>query len=345
MPVFQFSKVLGVGRGIKAFLNLEGGFTRGAVPGNARRKGWIPELEAAMKQIEKQRRMLEKKERENARLKAKLSGNLGPAERASRTVGEPGTLPDFIIIGGQRCGTSFCYRRLLSWHPCVEPAVTKKEVHYFDLHFEEGVDWYRSNFPPPTWQEGRRVLTGEASPDYLFHPHAARRAATVVPQARLIALLRNPVERAYSSYYLQRRQGHETLPSFEEAIEAEQDRLRGEKEKMLADESYDSYNRRHFSYLSQGIYVDQLQEWHKFFDRDQILVLKSEDLYDRTPDVLTLILEFLHLPDWQPELSRLSKEPETRYSQMNPATRQQLVDYFELHNRRLYEYLGVDFGW
>lgn len=351
MPVFQFNKVVGIGRGIKAFLNLEGGFTRGAVPDNDLRREQIPELKAAMKQIEKQRRMLEIKERENTRLKAKLSGSLGSAgsrpegQGASRAAGESeaGALPDFIVIGGQRCGSSFCYRRLLSWHPYVEPAV-RKEVHYFDLYFDEGVDWYRSNFPPPARKEEGRVLTGEASPDYLFHPHVPRRAAEVVPGARLIALLRNPVDRAYSAYYLQTRQGRETL-SFEGAIEAEEDRLQGEKDRMLADESYESPNRRYFSYQTMGIYVDQLREWHKFFDRDQVLVLKSEDLYDRTPETLKLIQNFLDLPEWQPELSALSKDPETRYSPMNPATRQRLEDYFEPHNQRLYEYLGVDFGW
>lgn len=352
MPIFRFNRAVGIGRGVKAFLSLEGGVTRGAVPRNNRRRKQASKLKAATKQIEKQRRMLEKKERKISQLKMLLSATDNSARSSperrtsSRTAGESeaGALPDFIIIGAQKCGTSYLYR-LLGQHTYVEPA-NIKEVHYFDLFFEEGVDWYRSNFPPPAWKNGQRIITGEASPYYLYHPHAARRAAAVVPWTRLIVLLRNPVDRAYSHYNHQVRAENETL-SFDEAVEAEQDRLRGERDKMLVDERYVSLNDRRFSYLSRGVYVDQVQEWHKFFTKDQVLVLKSEDLFDYTQDTLSSVLDFLHLPDWHPEPSKLSKPPRKkgRYAPMNSATRQRLKDYFEPHNRRLYEYLGMDFGW
>ena len=252
-----------------------------------------------------------------------------------------GALPDFIIIGAQRCGTSFLYDRLCE-HPYVERAATK-EVHYFDRKFDKGTDWYKSCFPPPAQKEGRRVITGEASPYYLYYPHAAGRAAKVVPQAKLIALLRNPVDRAYSNYQLQTRLGREPL-SFEEAIEAEEDRLRGEEDRMLADESYVSVNHQRFSYLSRGIYVDQLQEWHKFFKKEQVLILKSEDFFSYTLDTLKLISDFLNLPDWWDPRS-LEPHRQNDYAHMNPVTRERLTSYFEPHNRRLYTYLGIDFGW
>ncbi len=91
--------------------------------------------------------------------------------------------------------------------------------------------------------------------------------------------------------------------------------------------------------------MDQLLRWSKFYSKEQMLVLKSEDLYERTPDTLKLIQDFLHLPHWQPEPRALTKKSKNKYPRMNPATRQQLEDYFEPHNRRLYEYLGVDLGW
>lgn len=247
-----------------------------------------------------------------------------------------GALPDFVIVGAQRCGTTFLYD-LLSRHPRVEPA-TKKEVHYFDLHYGRGIGWYRSHFP----RVGRGSVTGESSPYYLFHPHAAARMAAAIPGARLIALLRDPVERAYSGYHHEVRRGNENL-GFEEALEAEESRLRGEKERMLADESYASPNHQRFSYLSRGIYVDQLMHWSKFFPRDQMLVLKSEDLFDHLPEALGRVLAFLGLPHWVPESSDAGREG--GYPPMNPATRRRLRDHFEPHNRRLYEYLGVDFGW
>ena len=334
MPAFRFSKAFKATREIKAFLNLECGVTRGTVPD-------IKQLQSALEQIEKQRQLLGKQNQEITRLKMKLS-TVDESATGGREVstGGTGTLPDFLIIGGQKCGTTFLYH-LLCQHPYVEPATTK-EVHFFDTNFAEGVQWYRSHFSTPTQKDGRRMLTGESSPYYIYHPHAARRAAKVVPQARLIALLRNPVDRAYSDYNHKFREAREHL-SFEDAIEAEEERLRGEKDKLLADESYHSPKYRRYSYLSRGIYVDQLLEWEKHFDRDQLLVLKSEDFFEIPQESFERALGFLGLPHWETGASGQRNEGE--YDQMSFDTRRRLEAYFEPHNRRLYEYLGVDLGW
>jgi hypothetical protein len=116
---------------------------------------------------------------------------------------------------------------------------------------------------------------------------------------------------------------------------------------MPNDEHYTSFNYRHFSYLSRGVYVDQLLRWSEFFGQDQMLVLKSEDFYEHTPETLKVIQHFLDLPDWQPEprMFQIKPKRQNRYPEMNPATRRRLEEYFEPYNRRLYEYLGVDFGW
>jgi hypothetical protein len=256
--------------------------------------------------------------------------------------GSATALPDFIVIGAQKGGTTFFYNRLTKRHPYVEGAA-KKEVHFFSRHFDRGVGWYMSHFPTPTRRNGRWVLTGEASPYYLYHPHAARRAAEVVPHAKLIVLLRNPVDRAYSHYNHQVKIGHETLTSFEEAIEAEERRLRGEKEKMLTDENYVSLSYPRFSYLSRGVYVDQLKEWHRYFDEEQLLVLKSEDLFQRTQVTFRRAQRFLGLPCNEIEFK--PRKGEDRYARMDPLTRKKLEIYFEPHNQRLYDYLGVDFDW
>jgi hypothetical protein len=96
--------------------------------------------------------------------------------------------------------------------------------------------------------------------------------------------------------------------------------------------------------LRWGTYVDHLLRWSKFFNGEQLLVLKSEDFYDHTLETLKLTQDFLHLPHWQPEPSMLSK-PQNTYPKMSPVVRQRLEDFFEPYNQRLYEYLGVDFGW
>jgi hypothetical protein len=252
-----------------------------------------------------------------------------------------GTMPDFVIIGAQKCGTTFLYH-LLGQHPYVALGA-KKEVHYFDHHFSnKGSGWYRSHFPSPMWKGGRRSITGESTPYYLFHPHAAWRMARVVPGARLIVLLRNPVDRAYSHYHQEARRGYELL-TFEEAIEAEEARLRGERDRMLADGHYASFNHQYFSYLTRGLYVDQLTEWSRFYDDEQMLVLKSEDLFAQPSDALGSVLDFLGLPGYEP--ADLDPCLEGHYPPMDPATRRRLEDFFEPHNQRLYEYLGVDFGW
>ncbi len=346
MPIYRFNTAFKVARGAKAFVNLQGGITRGTLP-HVEQEARAQRLKDSEEQTERLRQRLREKKREIARLKEISSADVSAGTSRGTGTSSPdgeGTLPDFVIIGGKKCGTTFLYH-LLSRHPHVAPA-TKKEVHYFDTRFDKGTDWYRSNFPAPAEKEGRRVITGEASPFYLYHPHAARRAAETVPQAKLIALLRDPVDRAYSDYHHKARRGHEPL-TFEQAIEAEADRMRGEKEKMLANESYRGRNFRAFSYLSRGIYVDQLMVWREFFDVNQILILKSEDMFEDTPETLKRVLDFLELPTWKPDFPTTTEtRNEGGYSvPISPATRQRLREYFEPHNQRLYEYLGMDFGW
>ena len=257
-----------------------------------------------------------------------------------------GALPDFLIIGAMKSGTTFLYN-LLSLHPLVEPAASK-ELHYFDSLIEqESIEWYRGCFPQPRVVKGRRTITGEASPSYLSHPLVPERAARVVPEARLIALLRNPVDRAYSHYQQLARKGRGPR-TFEEAIGAAKVRPPGKIDGGSEHEDRGNLDER-CAYLSRSIYVDQLLRWSRFFGGEQLLVLKSEDFYERTPENLKIVLGFLGLPDWEPEaLERVPKKRNKGKSydqEMDPATRRRLEKYFEPHNKKLYEHLGVDFGW
>jgi len=128
-----------------------------------------------------------------------LSKQLRTAKASIEGKPQTGSLPDFVIIGAPKCGTTILYH-LLTKHPHVEPAAFK-EPHYFDRLFDKGTEWYRQCFPPSRQKDGQRTITGEATPGYLFHPHAPKRMARVIPEARLIALLRNPVDRTYSDYH------------------------------------------------------------------------------------------------------------------------------------------------
>ena len=269
------------------------------------------------------------------------------AAKGQRTVA--GALPDFLIIGEKKCGTSYLYH-LLGQHPLVEPAASK-ELHFFDVHFDEGIEWYRRCFPQQGRRDGRRTITGEATP-YMSHPITPKRVAEVVPEARLIALLRNPVNRAYSDYQQMVRKGRETR-KFEEIIGvALKARSPGEGGNTPKRKSRGDLDERR-GLLSRSVYVNQLSRWSKFFAEEQMLVLKSEDFFENPHDTLKRVFSFLDLPEWEPEASEIRKQRKVRdkrnaggyEGEIDPVTRRRLEEYFEPHNKRLYDFLGVDFGW
>jgi hypothetical protein len=261
-------------------------------------------------------------------------------------------LPDFLIIGTQRGGTTALYHYIKT-HPCIEPA-TATEIHFFDKRFSKALGWYRGHFPTRIAKyyaeclRGRPFVTGEASSSYLFHPHAPKRVAKVIPHVKLIVLLRNPVDRAYSQYFHAVELGHETHATFEQAIEGEEGRTAREREKLLQDEHYYSSAYKHLSYLTRGIYVDQLRAWMDIFPREQFLILKSEEFYADPLAAFKQVAAFLNLPQAEPRIKKQAYkqyEHNTYSSQMDPALRKRLSEYFEPHNARLYEFLGIDFGW
>jgi hypothetical protein len=248
-------------------------------------------------------------------------------------------LPDFVIVGTMKGGTTSMFQ-YLSQHPQINPPF-RKEIKFFDIHFPKGLMWYRAHYP--LWAKmSDGALTGEATPYYIFHPLAARRMAETLPDAKLIFMLRNPVDRAYSHYSHIHRVGREPL-SFEDAIAAEPDRLAGEAEKIMADPNYSTFTHVHYSYLSRGRYVEQMPRWLDLFPRERILILPSEDLSAEPAATFQKVLEFLELKSWQPE--RFSIFKQGSYEQMPAATRQKLVDYFRPYNQQLYDLLGMKFDW
>ena len=197
--------------------------------------------------------------------------------------------PTFVILGAQKAGTSTLFRPLAR-HPSVQAAATK-EVHYFDLHFCRGPRWYAAHFPLRT---PGVAITGEASPYYLFHPHVPVRMRKHLPDARLIVLLRNPVDCAYSHYHHNRRKGRESL-TFADAVAAESERTAGERERMLRDPSYNSFAHQHYTYVQRGHYSEQLDAFTDQFPREQLLVVRSECFFENPSKVWAATLDFLRL--------------------------------------------------
>lgn len=264
----------------------------------------------------------------------------------ARLTGSLRVLPDYLVIGTQRGGTTSLYKYLVR-HPGHAHALTK-ELRFFDLNYARGLDWYRSCFPAKPYRRfvkltrGHDLRVGEASPDYVFHPHADRRIANDLPWARFVLLLRNPADRAHSHYWHQFKRGHETL-AFEGAIEREPERLAGERDRMERDPSYVSYEYHHHSYLLRGHYAEQLERWMTLFPRERFLVEASEDFYRDPHRVCQRVLEFLGLPGRS--LGPYEVFNAFSSGSLDPETRRRLVEYFRPHNRRLYDLLGRDLGW
>jgi len=163
-----------------------------------------------------------------------------------------------------------------------------------------------------------------------------------LPHVKLIAILRNPIDRAYSHYQHGVRRGREHL-SFEDSIQQETDRLQEETEKLLQIDNYKSFNHFHFSYLSRGRYVEQLKRWWQYFPKEQLLLIKSEDFFEHPTAVIKKVLIFLGISDLNWEVQSKKRYQKADYGKMNSSTRQYLSEYFAPYNQELYELTGLRF--
>jgi hypothetical protein len=237
--------------------------------------------------------------------------------------------PDFVIIGAQRAGTT----SLMQWivaQPTVRGARTK-ELHYFDLSYAKGQRWYRSNFP----LRHRGQVTGESTPYMLYHPLSPERAASdLPPTTRFIALLRDPVQRALSQYWLNRRRQHET-ETFPVAIESEQERLTGQEAVVLRGQRSLAHQR--FSYAARGQYAEQLERWYTHVGRDRILVVQSELLFTSN-DTANSVLDWLGLA--ASDLPFPKGNAADRLEAADPDVMARLHRHFDPYNQQLEDLLG-----
>lgn len=249
-------------------------------------------------------------------------------------------LPNCLVIGTQKGGTSSLFENLLQ-HPGVRGA-SRKEVHYFDLYHHYGPDWYRAFFLPTADKQLSPVLL-EATPYYLFHPAVPSRVRDLLPDAKFIALLRDPIDRAYSHYLHARKLGLEPM-GLKEALDAESNRLKGEEERLLSDPCYVSYSHRHQSYQARGLYARQLARWLEYFPRDRFLLLKSEDLFNCPSVIMSRITDFLGLQP-QTNITPTALHVNRDKSAMPEAVRDRLRQYYADANEELRQMAGLEFDW
>lgn len=249
--------------------------------------------------------------------------------------------PDFVLVGAQKSGTSTLYARLTA-HPSVVPAL-RKEVHYFDAA-PRSESWYRAFFPRQTALSAVATrtgagLTGEATPFYLLHPAAPPRLQAALPDAKIIAILREPAARAISGYHHAVRMGHEARP-----IDVALDPGAEEPLANVADATWfdaPECPARLRGYLARSRYAEQLERWFAAFPREHILVLETEQLDAET--AVPAALQFLGLPVDGP-----LEAPDRNvgaYAASPSAIETRLREYFAPHNERLFTLLGTRWPW
>ncbi len=263
------------------------------------------------------------------------------AWRSAGTLTSPARmLPSFLLVGGQRCGTTSLFEALAQ-HPAVHRPPGRKGIHYFDVSYHHGMAWYRGHFPlairPPS-----RAITGESSPYYMFHPLAAERIARDLPGVKLVVALRDPVERAYSAHAHELARGYETEP-FERAIEMESRRLRGETRRLSADPTASSHAHRHQAYLARGRYIEQLERLEALVGRARIHVVDSGAFFASPEPVFGALLDFLRL-DNSPRIAfgRHNSRPRDGLA---PGLRSRLSEYYLPYDERLAQWLGQPPSW
>ncbi|WP_030911026.1 sulfotransferase [Streptosporangium amethystogenes] len=258
-------------------------------------------------------------------------------------------LPSFLIVGAQRCGTTSLYRAL-SQHPLVLKPVLRKGVHYFDMAYDRGLSWYRAHFPlrvsasALAHRYGCRPQAFESSPYYLFHPLAGSRIARDLPGTRLIVLVRDPVERAYSAHAHELARGFETEPSFARAVELEEERLAGAAQALCDSPHSTNLPHRHHAYLARGRYAEQLARLEPLVGRDRLLVIDSGRFFAEPELVYDRVLAFLGLPHLgDPVFERHNAR--TRPAPMPRRLRRELAGRFEEQDTLLTSWLGGEPSW
>jgi hypothetical protein len=259
--------------------------------------------------------------------------------------------PDFLIAGTKRGGTTSLWNYLLE-HPQVLPMFPAPRGVKSNAFFFENLDrsdaWYRSHFHTSAYRRFRerrvgRTVTGEASPYYMYGPHAIAHIAARMPTIRLIVLLRDPVQRAYGHYQERRKAGTEPL-TFDDALAAEEARLSSDADRRQEDPTY--YSRSHdiYSYRDRGIYLPQIRRIHQHLPSENVLILRSEDLYEDEAQVFAEVCRFLGIDD-----AVAVRDPRQHNyierSPIAPETAAELYDFYRPHNEALFEYLGRSFGW
>ena len=253
-------------------------------------------------------------------------------------------LPNFIVIGVGRGATTTLHHNL-SKNPCLHSAAYD-EAGFFDDNFHLGESWYRSLFPTKFTKNKiiknyNHFLSYEVTPSYIRKPWVARRIKKLLPNVKLIAILRNPVDRAYSHYNMGVNESNHKR-SFEEVIKMDLDLLERSKESKSDSDTYFKTIVEK-SYLARGFYAEQLKFWFKLFDKKQIHITTTENLAANPNETFNEIFNFLDIANFK--ISNLENKRKGNYSPLDKDIKFQLTSFFKPYNEELYKLIGKNFNW
>ncbi|MGB5898720.1 MAG: tetratricopeptide repeat protein [Geitlerinemataceae cyanobacterium] len=272
----------------------------------------------------------------------KQIAKLNPKFCEHNSTSSPVKKPDFAIIGSMKCGTTSLYEYIAK-HPDFLPCINK-EIHFFSTKFWLGVDWYLAQFP--SLPQGENFFTGEASTSYFDYPDVSKRINEFFPEMKIIILLRNPVHRAFSHYnHVKKQHPGKELRSFEEAIDEEINAI--EKSNFYSSLKLEYLNKPYgyleYGYVVRGLYLYFLKSWLSYFSREKIFIVKSEDFYQDPEKTTSEVLNFLGVSNLK--LDRYIKYNAGSYNTKKASAPSQLTKFFEVHNKKLEKYLGIDLNW
>lgn len=251
--------------------------------------------------------------------------------------------PDFLIMGSARCGKTSLYNYLLQSTEIFQNF--RNETSFFDINYDRGLSWYKSNFPTKIYKkflnQSNNGLVGEVI--HINSPHIPKRLKKVNSNPKIIVVLRNPTDRAYSHFLMSKRlKDEEENTIFEDVLD--QENIRINLAKKNNETIFDIHQRQWFLYKTNGIYINNLKEWWKFFPKKEMLFLKSEDLFYNTEDVVNTTLQFLGLNQLE-KLKKIDNFHDKNEEMINSDTRNHLIEFFKPYNEKLYSEIGINFEW
>jgi hypothetical protein len=249
--------------------------------------------------------------------------------------------PNVFIIGIQKCGTT-SLEKYLSEHPMILPSYYK-EMKYFDLFHFKSPGWYLAHFPFQKQLSGGKI-TIDATPDYIFYPKAAQQIKALMPDARFLVVVRDPVDRAFSHYLYSKRRGYEDLP-FMAALENEEIRIEKEREMLVKEGSGFAWRYRENSYKQRSLYCQQLRHWFRFFPKDRFMIIDAEKLKNNRQAAYDEILTFLNLPPHALGSTREYNKAPGDEKKMTEAEEDYLKAFYKEANAQLFQLLGREFDW